>query len=166
MNRAWIPAGVLASVSVAGLIALGPLTDSLQKPVSFSSVVTVPQTAPAKRFVPVSASAGVVGNTKTKHASLDDVHRGGAAEAPTSGETGPVAVKISHNPPAVQAPVTTPRATTPAAPAKKKTNKPRPTSIGGSNGPNGDEGLASGGSSDGSGGGGAQSATPGADATP
>ena len=30
MNRAWIPAGALASVSVAGLIALGPLTDSLQ----------------------------------------------------------------------------------------------------------------------------------------
>ena len=30
MNRAWIPAGALAGVSVAGLIALGPLTDSLE----------------------------------------------------------------------------------------------------------------------------------------
>lgn len=166
MNRAWIPAGVLASVSVAGLVALGPLTDSLQKPVSFSSVVTVPQTPPAKRFVPVSASAGVVGNVKTKHASLDNAHRGGAAEAPTSGETGPVAVKISHNPPAVQAPATTPRVTAPAAPAKKKTNKPRPTSIGGSSGPNGDEGLASGGSGSGSGGGGEQQNTPASDPTP
>ena len=29
MNRAWIPAGALAGVSVAGLIALGPLTNSL-----------------------------------------------------------------------------------------------------------------------------------------
>ena len=29
MNRAWIPAGALAGVSVAGLLALGPLTDSM-----------------------------------------------------------------------------------------------------------------------------------------
>ena len=39
MNRAWIPAGALASVSVAGLIALGPLTDSLGTTVSFSPTV-------------------------------------------------------------------------------------------------------------------------------
>jgi len=127
---------------VAGLIALGPLTDSLQKPVSFSSVVTVPATAQAKRFVPVSVSPGVVG--KTTHASLD-VNRGGRAsvQAPTSGDIGPVAVKISHNPPASQAPATHSSPTTSATPAKKKTNK-RPSSIGGSTAPNGDVGLASG----------------------
>ena len=35
MNRAWIPAGALAGMSVAGLIALGPLTDPLSTPVPF-----------------------------------------------------------------------------------------------------------------------------------
>ena len=44
MNRAWIPAGALASVSVAGLIALGSLTDSLGTPVTFSA--SVPVTTP------------------------------------------------------------------------------------------------------------------------
>ena len=36
MNRAWIPAGALAGVSVAGLIALGQLTDSLGSQVTSS----------------------------------------------------------------------------------------------------------------------------------
>ena len=42
MNRAWIPAGALASVSVAGLIALGPLTDSL------GTTVSVPDLRPGQ----------------------------------------------------------------------------------------------------------------------
>ena len=37
MNRAWIPAGALAGVSVAGLLALGPVTDSLSTPVEFAT---------------------------------------------------------------------------------------------------------------------------------
>ena len=47
MNRAWIPAGALAGVSVAGLIALGPLTDSLGTPVTFRPSVAV--TTPTRR---------------------------------------------------------------------------------------------------------------------
>ena len=42
MNRAWIPAGALAGVSVAGLIALGPLTDSMGTPVPFPTTVPCP----------------------------------------------------------------------------------------------------------------------------
>jgi hypothetical protein len=49
---------------------------------------------------------------------------------------------------------------------KKKTTKPRPTSIGGSTGSNGDEGLASGGGGGTGSGGGEQQATPAADTTP
>ena len=45
MNRAWIPAGALAGVSVAGLIALGQLTDSLDSKVDFPSNVTVDSSA-------------------------------------------------------------------------------------------------------------------------
>ena len=69
MNRAWIPAGALAGVSVAGLIALGPLTNSLTQQPSFPSVVTVsvPQTPP--KALPVSYKPqGSVGNIE--HAAL------------------------------------------------------------------------------------------------
>jgi hypothetical protein len=152
MNRAWIPAGALASVSVAGLIALGPLTDSLGTKVSFEPVVTVPVTAPAKKFVAVSVSPGVVG--KIEHASLEVNAGGGRAAPSTSGETGRVAVKTSRNPPsapAVQSNSTpaAPSTSTPPPATKKKTVK-RPTSISGSSASNGDEGLASGGSGGGS----------------
>ncbi len=41
MNRAWIPAGALAGMSVAGLLALGPVTDSLSTPVEFATSVPV-----------------------------------------------------------------------------------------------------------------------------
>ena len=61
MNRAWIPAGALASVSVAGLIALGPLTDSLG----------------TTRVVPDRASPV---NTSADHGRK----RGGAGERQTS----------------------------------------------------------------------------------
>ena len=159
MNRAWIPAGALASVSVAGLIALGPLTDSLHTPVSFPSVVTV-SAPPPKSSVPwrSASPAAVVGNARP-HAAL--TRSGGAPKRQTNSDTGHVAAKISQNPPAAHAPASTPRrrARRPT-PVKKKTNK-RPTSIGGSTGSNGDEGLASGGSGSGTGGGGEQSATPG-----
>ena len=43
MNRAWIPAGALAGVSVAGLIAMGPLlTDSLGTDLPFPTSVATP----------------------------------------------------------------------------------------------------------------------------
>jgi hypothetical protein len=160
MNRAWIPAGALASVSVAGLIALGPLTDSLGTKVSFPNVVTVPVPAAKTALVPVSYAGGVVGNTT--HASLT---RGGAARpsAPTNSDIGQVSVQVAKKAPTV-AHSTVPRASTPTTPVKKK-NPKRPTSIGGSSASNGDVGLASGGSS-GSGGGGEQKATPAADPNP
>ena len=78
MNRAWIPAGALAGVSVAGLIALGPLTDSLSSPVSFPPSVTVKQAAStASTAVPVRLNKPVVGKTQT--AALKP--RGGRAPA-------------------------------------------------------------------------------------
>jgi len=152
MNRAWIPAGALASVSVAGLIALGPLTDSLHTPVSFPSVVTVSAPTPKSTAVAVSFPAVVVG--QTTHASLA---RGGASTTDTNTSTGQVSV-TAKKAATVHAQSSAPRTTTPP-PAKKKVK--RPSSIGGSTGSNGDEGLASGGSSGGSGGGGEQTATPG-----
>ena len=76
MNRAWIPAGALAGVSVAGLIALGQVTDSLNTPVSFQSSVAVTTPKPSASAAPVSFPASVVG--KTTHAALT---RGGQAVA-------------------------------------------------------------------------------------
>jgi hypothetical protein len=158
MNRAWIPAGALASVSVAGLIALGPLTDSLGTQVSFPSVVTVQIPAAPSRSVPVSVDGKVVG--KTTHAALT---RGGAARPATpNSDIGQVSVELAKKAHTVSH-STAPRSSTPATPVKKQVQ--RPTSIGGSTASNGDVGLASGGSS-GSGGGGDLQATPGADPNP
>jgi len=157
MNRAWIPAGALASVSVLGLIALGPLTDSLSTPVKFSGVVTVAAPTPKSGSVPVNFPAVVVGQTKT--AAL---RRGGAARAtPTNSDFGQVAAKISKRAPTptVQSSPAPTAPSAPATPVKRKVK--RPTSISGSTGANEDVGLASGGSGNGSGGGGEQTATPG-----
>ena len=49
MNRAWIPAGALAGVSVAGLLALGPLTDSIGTQVAFPDPVPVKAPVPNDR---------------------------------------------------------------------------------------------------------------------
>src|SRR4051812_8929181 len=97
MNRAWIPAGALASVSVAGLIALGPLTDSLHTPVSFPGVVTVSAPAPKSSAVAVSFPAGVVGNTQT--AALTRGRGGAARVTPTNNDIGLASAKISQKPP-------------------------------------------------------------------
>ena len=52
MNRAWIPAGALAGVSVAGLIAIGPLlTDSLTTNASFPSTHRDPEAGEHARGV-------------------------------------------------------------------------------------------------------------------
>ncbi len=138
MNRAWIPAGALAGVSVAGLIALGPLTNSLTQQPSFPSAVTVsvPQTPP--KALPVSYSRrGAVGNIE--HAALK-VSRGGQA-AGQSGDVGQVALQIKKKPAPQASQATAPPP--PAAPAKpqKKAAK-RPATIGGVSGPNSDAGLA------------------------
>jgi len=139
MNRAWIPAGALASVSVAGLIALGPLTDSLHTPVSFPSVVTVSAPTPKSTAVAVSFPAVVVG--QTTHASLA---RGGASTTDTNTSTGQVSV-TAKKAATVHAQSPAPRATTPPpAPTPVKKKVKRPSSIGGSTGSNGDVGLASG----------------------
>jgi hypothetical protein len=136
MNRAWIPAGALASVSVAGLIALGPLTDSLGTSVSFPQSVQVNTgTSTVRASVPVSVNVKVVGNVKTAPA----VSRGGAAaDTGVTSESGQVAYKK-------QAAVTPRVSSTPAKPAvklEKKTPK-RQQTIAATGETNGDNGLAS-----------------------
>jgi len=139
MNRAWIPAGALASVSVAGLIALGPLTDSLGTTVSFPQSVQVNTGASTVRAsVPMSVNVKVVGSTETAALKV----RGGAAadvtSTPTAGEAGYVAYKKQHA-------VTARAAITPAKPAVKPATKPpkRQQTVSATGETNGDNGLAS-----------------------
>ena len=162
MNRAWIPAGALASVSVAGLIALGPLTDSLGTQVSFHPTLAVTTPAAGQtRVLPVSVDRGVSGTTATSvSAALKVVRRGGeatvAATTP-SGDVGQVGYK--RNSPSSQ----TRAATTTVKPTvKPKKTVKRASSIGANSGPNGDNGLAGGGSGS-STSVGAQSGTPGSE---
>ena len=149
MNRAWIPAGALAGVSVAGLLALGPLTDSLQH----ARVVPVRRDRVRSRrrraaSVPVSVTGGVVGSHDA-HAAL--TARRAASRAPDEQRHGlrrgedlaEAAARGAVDPRRRRSHARQP------TPAKKKTAKPRPTSIGGSSESNGDEGLASGGSGSG-----------------
>jgi hypothetical protein len=141
MNRAWIPAGALAGVSVAGLIALGPLTSSLTSQPSFQQVVTVsvPQTSSKAVRVDYNITSAV-GKTSTGNASLKG--RGGEAAGPNS-DIGEVAVQIKKPPTPTQTSRATAPPSPPAAPAKpvKKAVK-RQASIGAVSGPNGDSGLA------------------------
>ena len=162
MNRAWIPAGALASVSVAGLIALGPLTDSLGTQVSFHPTLAVTTPAAGQtRVLPVSVDQGESGTTATSvSAALKVVRRGGeatvAATTP-SGDVGQVGYK--RNSPSSQ----TRAATTTVKPTvKPKKTAKRASSIGANSGPNGDNGLAGGGSGS-STSVGAQSGTPGSE---
>jgi hypothetical protein len=162
MNRAWIPAGALAGVSVAGLIALGQLTDSLGTPVTFNAslAVTTP-TAGQTRVLPVSVDYGTSGNTNTSsiEASLS---KGGrqAPVAPTSGDAGTVGFHRTSSSSTVRAATATIKSTAKAKP--KKTVK-RQNSIGALSGPNGDNGLTGGNSGASGTSVGAQSGTPGSE---
>ena len=138
MNRAWIPAGALAGVSVAGLLALGPLTDSMSTPVSFPTTVHT-QTIVPKDFLPVSVTVnrGAVGQTNT---------RGGPAATTNSNSSeGFVAF---HRKPAAKRLSTVPATSSthsntakPKAPPVKKAPV-RQKSIGGASETNSSAGLA------------------------
>ena len=162
MNRAWIPAGALASVSVAGLIALGPLTDSLGTQVSFHPTLAVTTPAAGQtRVLPVSVDQGESGTTATSvSAALKVVRRGGeatvAATTP-SGDVGQVGYKRNSPSSQTRAGTTTVKPT-----VKPKKTVKRASSIGANSGPNGDNGLAGGGSGS-STSVGAQSGTPGSE---
>ena len=142
MNRAWIPAGALAGVSVAGLIALGPLTDSLGTQVNFHPTlpVTTPVAGPT-RVLPVSVDQGTSGTTATDtvSAALRVDRRGGeatvAAAATPSADVGQVGFKRTSSPSQTRPGTTTVKSTPNAKP--KKTVK-RAASIGA----NSDSGLA------------------------
>jgi hypothetical protein len=134
MNRAWIPAGALAGVSVAGLIALGPLTSSLGTQVSFhpTLAVTTP-TAGHTRVVQVSVDLGASGTTATSVSAA--LKRGGEATpaaATPSGDVGQVGFKRTSSSSQTRATTTTAKSTTKAKP--KKTAK-RAISIGADSGP-------------------------------
>jgi hypothetical protein len=149
MNRAWIPAGALAGVSVAGLLAMGPLTDSMSTPVSFPQAVTVVQPATSAKqssSVPVSLNLkSAVGSTET--AALN-TNRGGQASAfTTSGSEGQVALKLhsqvsTHTATATVTQSTTTNTATP--PAKPKKVVKRLQLIGTVGETNSDSGFASG----------------------
>jgi hypothetical protein len=150
MNRAWIPAGALAGVSVAGLIALGPLTDSLGNQVSFPTEVKTagaanPASKPARSEVPVSIIlSNPVGKVET--AALT---RGGKATASRANATeGLVGFKVragssvtSQSATTTHSSTTTHKAATPTVKPKKAPVKRR-TSLGGISESNSDQGLA------------------------
>ena len=136
MNRAWIPAGALAGVSVAGLLALGPLTDSLNTQVTFQTcIASAPLISPGNAgpsSVPVSITLkGAVGDTST--AALVTKTKGGRTAPATSGDAGQVGYRVHST--SSSTPTTSPHATTqttaatPPAAAKKKSVK-RQTIIG------------------------------------
>jgi hypothetical protein len=149
MNRAWIPAGALAGVSVAGLLALGPLTDSLGTQVQFPSSAAPTQTAPAApTVVPVSINLGQKGTTDTKPASL---HSRGGVAADTS-SAGQVSLKVrpaqkaTSSSATVTSHATTHTTVTPPAKPKKTIVVKRPAIIGATGETNPTSGLAGGGS--------------------
>jgi hypothetical protein len=145
MNRAWIPAVALAGVSVAGLLALGPLTDSMGTPVSFPTTVPTETSTPS-HFVPVSIniSRGVVGQVSIKTKTTP---RGGPATT-TATASNPDTGLVGYRKPSVRKATVTTTLTHSAAKPKvvKKTVK-RQGSIGGSGETNSNAGLASGSSS-------------------
>jgi hypothetical protein len=144
MNRAWIPAGALAGVSVAGLLALGPLTDSLGTPVKFETSVPVMTSAgkpgTVTGSVPVSVNVSIVGKTQT-----EAVSRGGKSTASASNtDSGFVSVKqrtVTARPATSNTPVADAPAKPPATPKKQPK---RPVSIGTTGEPNSDQGFAGG----------------------
>jgi hypothetical protein len=150
MNRAWIPAGALAGVSVAGLFALGHITDSLGTQVDFPQALVAPKVNNTRppRPVEVSLDVGKTGSTRT--AALKIGGRGGQAAAtpsPVSGEAGQAGYRIpststSTAPSTSPAPPTT--HSSPDQSAKPKKTQQRQNSIGAISGPNADQGLATG----------------------
>jgi hypothetical protein len=152
MNRAWIPAGALAGVSVAGLIAVGQLTDSLGTTANFTPTLAVPTSTQTQSGpVPVSVDLGPTGSTKTSAGAAFN-SKGGrqAPAAPTSGESGPVGYKRTASTSNTTAPATLPSTpsvtpTAPSTPAKKPVKRQH-SLIGADSGPNGSDGLAGGGS--------------------
>ena len=149
MNRAWIPAGALAGVSVAGLLAMGPLTDSMNTPVSFPPPVKVVgsfDSAKQSSTKPVSLVLNVKGAVgKTDTAALN---RGGRASAfTTSSSEGQVALKLHSQASTSTATAVTHSTTTQTVtpPAKPKKVVKRLQSIGTTGQTNSDSGFASGG---------------------
>jgi hypothetical protein len=141
MNRAWIPAGALAGVSVAGLIALGPLTDSMGTQVSFPTTVQVVQQPSANpHTMPVSVKLGIRGTT-----TVNAGYRGGKAASNkvvnssnlNSGDVGYTGYRNSGN-----SASTTTKATVTAPPPARKKTVPRPKSITASGEVNGESGFA------------------------
>ena len=142
MNRAWIPAGALASVSVAGLLALGPLTDSMGTKVSFPTSVQAPSGGDARTTnVPVKFDVGTAGSTET---AADFKPRGGASTQVTPNvDAGLVGYRRVTSPTGSVTKTTT--KTTKKATAKQAKKKAKRASIGSvGETPNGDSGLTSG----------------------
>ena len=118
MNRAWIPAGALAGVSVAGLLALGPVTDSLSTPVEFASICSRCAAGNEKPKV-VRAGERQCEGRRTAPRPRPSKPRGGQAAASTTNtDTGFVANRRSSQQPSTQASSSPPPP--PAAPPAKK----------------------------------------------
>jgi hypothetical protein len=141
MNRAWIPAGALASVSVAGLLALGPLTDSMGTKVSFPVSVSAPKQSPASTTdVPVKYDVDSASGV-TQTAALA---RGGESESFTPNtDTGQVGFHVRSSGSATSKVKITTKAATKASAKKKKVTK-RATSITGIGETNSTSGLTGG----------------------
>jgi hypothetical protein len=149
MNRAWIPAGALAGVSVAGLIALGHLTDSLDTPVSFPQALVAPKVDNTRppRPVEVSLDLGKTGSTMTAALKIERGGQAAATPSPVSGEAGQAGYRIPSTSTNTAPSTSTAPSTTPSSPdqsAKPKKTQQRRNSIGAISGPNADQGLATG----------------------
>ena len=164
MNRAWIPAGALAGVSVAGLIALGPLTKSMGTSVSYPPPITSQQSGKPGgshelRAVSLSINDRVVGSTTTSGS------RGGTSTPVTSGpnpDEGLVGFrKTTGSSTGAATSRTGSTAAKPKKPVKKPVKKVTRKSISTSGETNGNSGLA--GNNNGSVGPGEQSQTPSSD---
>ena len=147
MNRAWIPAGALAGVSVAGLLALGPLTDSLSSPVTFSATaLSMPATTQAPTYVAVKVNLGKTGSVHTKPNAVPASLRSRGGVADDTASAGQVSVKVrpAHTAAATTSSGTTHKAATPPATKPKKKAVKRQTIITDVGESNPDSGLASG----------------------
>jgi hypothetical protein len=140
MNRAWIPAGALATVSVAGLIALGPLTEGMK--VDFPESVPAPAASTTHaRVVAVRLDTGAIGDTSTVEPAVAIANSRGKEATPplTNGDEGRVSLNKRYTIAA-----TGPAKAKPKAAAKKKPAVKRQASIGTYGEANSDTGLAGG----------------------
>jgi hypothetical protein len=151
MNRAWIPVGALAGVSVAGLIALGPLTSSMGTPVSFPTSIPTLQPGASAPVIRVNANVGVKGHTTVNAGFKVKRTPGGRANGAvnptniTAGNVGEVATKITPRTGTTAPATAQTHVTVSTPPAKPKKPAKRPVSITASGETNGDGGFASGG---------------------